>query len=94
MHRKDAAALFQHHLERLRNYRVLDPACGSGNFLYLALKALKDLERRANVEAEVLGLHRQVSIDVSPANVLGLELDPYAQNWPASPSGSARFNGC
>jgi len=75
---KDAAALFHHHLERLRNFRVLDPACGSGNFLYLALKALKDLERRANVEAEALGLQRQVSIEVSPANVLGLELDPYA----------------
>ncbi len=75
---KDAAAIFHHHLERLRNFRVLDPACGSGNFLYLALKALKDLERRANVEAEALGLQRQVSIEVSPANVLGIELDPYA----------------
>ncbi len=75
---KDAAALFHHHLERLRNYRVLDAACGSGNFLYLALKALKDLERRANVEAEALGLQRQVNIEVSPANVLGIELDPYA----------------
>jgi len=75
---RDAAALFQHHLERLRNFRVLDPACGSGNFLYLALKALKDLERRANTEAEALGLHREVGIGVSPANVLGLELDPYA----------------
>ncbi|MBZ0132736.1 MAG: class I SAM-dependent DNA methyltransferase [Rhodocyclaceae bacterium] len=75
---KDAAALFHRHLERLRNFRVLDPACGSGNFLYLALKALKDLERRANVEAEALGLQRQVSIEVSPANVLGIELDPYA----------------
>lgn len=75
---KDAAALFHGHLERLRNFRVLDAACGSGNFLYLALKSLKDLERRANTEAEALGLQRQVSIEVSPANVLGLELDAYA----------------
>jgi hypothetical protein len=75
---KDAAALFHGHLERLRNYRVLDAACGSGNFLYLALKSLKDLERRANTEAEALGLQRQVSIEVSPANVLGIELDAYA----------------
>ncbi len=75
---KDAAAIFQHHLERLRNYRVLDAACGSGNFLYLALKSLKDLERRVNTEAEALGLQRQVSIEVSPANVLGIELDAYA----------------
>jgi type II restriction/modification system DNA methylase subunit YeeA len=75
---KDAAALFHGHLERLRNFRVLDAACGSGNFLYLALKSLKDLERRANTEAEALGLQRQVSIEVSPANVLGIELDAYA----------------
>jgi type II restriction/modification system DNA methylase subunit YeeA len=75
---KDASALFHSHLERLRNFRVLDAACGSGNFLYLALKSLKDLERRANTEAEALGLQRQVSIEVSPANVLGIELDAYA----------------
>ena len=75
---RDADAAFKQHLECLRNYRVLDPACGSGNFLYLALKALKDLERRANTEAEALGLQRQVGIEVSPANVLGIELDPYA----------------
>jgi type II restriction/modification system DNA methylase subunit YeeA len=75
---KDASALFHTHLERLRNFRVLDAACGSGNFLYLALKSLKDLERRANTEAEALGLQRQVSIEVSPANVLGIELDAYA----------------
>ncbi|MFM8331267.1 MAG: class I SAM-dependent DNA methyltransferase, partial [Candidatus Methylumidiphilus sp.] len=75
---KQAGALFQAYLERLRNFRVLDPACGSGNFLYLALKTLKDLEKRANIEAEALGLQRQIGIEVSPANVLGLELEPYA----------------
>ncbi len=73
-----ANAAFHGFLERLRNYRVLDAACGSGNFLYLALKTLKDIERRVNTEAEQLGLQRQVSIEVSPANVLGIELDPYA----------------
>jgi len=57
---------------------VLDPACGSGNFLYLALKALKDLEHKANLDAEALGLQRQVSIETSPANVLGIELNEYA----------------
>lgn len=75
---KEASAALHGMLERLRNYRVLDPACGSGNFLYLALKTLKDIERRVNTEAEQLGLQRQIGIEVSPANVLGLELDPYA----------------
>lgn len=75
---QSASAEFHQFLERLKNYRVLDAACGSGNFLYLALKTLKDIERRVNTEAEQLGLQRQVSIEVSPANVLGIELDPYA----------------
>jgi hypothetical protein len=35
---RTAQGLFRSFLERLRDYRVLDPACGSGNFLYLALK--------------------------------------------------------
>jgi type I restriction-modification system DNA methylase subunit len=38
---------------------VLDPACGSGNFLYLALLALNDLEHRAGIEAEAMGLQRE-----------------------------------
>ena len=37
---------------------MLDPACGSGNFLYLALLALKDLEHRVIIEAEAMGLPR------------------------------------
>jgi len=75
---KDAQADFFAFIQRLRAYRVLDPACGSGNFLYLALKTLKDLEHRANLEAEALGLHRELVIETSPANVLGIELNPYA----------------
>ena len=46
-------------LERLVNFRVLDPACGSGNFLYLALRSLKDFEKRVIHDAEVLGLPLQ-----------------------------------
>jgi hypothetical protein len=37
-------AVFEDFLERLRRVRVLDPACGSGNFLIVSLWALKDLE--------------------------------------------------
>lgn len=75
---QEAQALFLRHLERLRNFRVLDPACGSGNFLYLSLRALKDLEHRANLDAEALGLHRQLTIETCPDNVLGLEINAYA----------------
>ncbi len=64
-------------LERLKNFRVLDPACGSGNFLYLSLLALKDIELRVNIEAEVLGYPRGF-IQVGPETVLGIELNSYA----------------
>lgn len=37
---------------RLQDFTVLDPACGSGNFLYMALHALKDIEHRVQLEAE------------------------------------------
>lgn len=69
--------LFFGFLERLRNFRVLDPACGSGNFLYVSLLSLKELEHRVNLEAEAMGLPRQFPA-VGPECVLGLELNPYA----------------
>ncbi len=75
--RPRAETLFRGFLDRLRAFRVLDPACGSGNFLYLALLALKDLEHRAMVEAEALGLQREFP-QVGPEAVLGLEVNPYA----------------
>ena len=64
-------------LERLRNFRVLDPACGSGNFLYLALLALKDVEHRVNLDAEAMGLGRQFPA-VGPDAVMGIEINAYA----------------
>ncbi|MGQ3002299.1 MAG: class I SAM-dependent DNA methyltransferase [Hydrogenophaga sp.] len=74
---RQANDVFSSFLERLRNFRVLDPACGSGNFLYLALKALKDVEKQANLDAETLGLEAQLPV-TGPQNVLGLELNEYA----------------
>ena len=64
-------------LERLRKFTVLDPACGSGNFLYLALHALKDIEHRVQLEAEAMGLQRGFP-SVGPANVRGIEINAYA----------------
>ena len=69
--------MFSRFLERLRTYRALDPACGSGNFLYLTLKALKDIELQVNLEAEAEGLERQHDV-TGPHNVLGVEINEYA----------------
>ncbi len=70
-------AVFDAFLAKLRSVRVLDPACGSGNFLYLALQALKDLEREAILWGS-LTLQRTKLPEVGPAQVLGIELNPYA----------------
>ena len=75
--RDRAEGLLQDFLERLRGFTVLDPACGSGNFLYLALQALKDLEHQVQLEAQALGLDRQFP-SIGPANVKGIEINPYA----------------
>lgn len=75
--RAEAERLMREWRERLLRFRVLDPACGSGNFLYLALLALKDIEHRTNLEAEQLGLQREFP-RVGPEAVLGIELNPYA----------------
>ena len=76
---REAEAEWRAFLERLRAVRVLDPACGSGNFLYVALRLLKDLEREAiGWGADALRLTREFP-QVGPANVLGIELNPYAR---------------
>ena len=73
----DAQAEYGRFLDRLRSFRVLDPACGSGNFLYLSLLALKDLELRVSIDAEVFGLDPALPL-IGPESVLGIEINPYA----------------
>ena len=75
--RQQAERTLRTFLERLRKFVVLDPACGSGNFLYLALHALKDIEHRVQLEAEEMGLQRGFPA-VGPANVKGIEINAYA----------------
>jgi type II restriction/modification system DNA methylase subunit YeeA len=75
---KAARAAYQSFLLRLNAYRVLDPACGSGNFLYLALKALRDIEKRAHIDAQELGLQPELSMQTGPHNILGLEINEFA----------------
>ena len=76
-HRHRARELFVAFLERLRDFTVLDPACGSGNFLYLALLSLKDLEHRVMLEGEAMGFQREFP-RIDPGSVRGIEVNPYA----------------
>ena len=77
-----------HH--RLCTVRVLDPACGSGNFLYVTLEHLKRLEGEVLNALDELGAS-QVSLaleheradasageTVDPHQLLGIELNPRA----------------
>lgn len=75
--REAGEAAFRSFLARLRAFRVLDPACGSGNFLYLALSELKNLERRVAIEGEQLGFPPEFPA-IGPEALLGIEINPYA----------------
>jgi type II restriction/modification system DNA methylase subunit YeeA len=76
-HHKKAVELYRAFLHRLASVRVLDPACGSGNFLYLALIGLKNLEQRVMLEAEQIGLPPEFP-SVGPETLKGIEINAYA----------------
>ncbi|WP_462322241.1 type IIL restriction-modification enzyme MmeI, partial [Halochromatium sp.] len=67
---------------RLCTVRVLDPACGSGNFLYVTLEHLKRLEGEVLEALADLGFTQQgLELEggtVSPEQMLGLETNPRA----------------
>ncbi len=70
--------VFQAFLARIRAVSVLDPACGSGNFLYIALQALKDLEREAIIwGSQTLRTSMQYP-EIGPEAVKGIEVNLYA----------------
>jgi len=75
--RTKGRASFNAFLAKLRRFRVLDPACGSGNFLYLALVELKNIERRVSIEGELLGFPPEFPA-IGPEALLGIEINPYA----------------
>ena len=62
---------------RLASVTVLDPACGSGNFLYIALRSLLDLEREVIDFAAAQGW-TGLTPTVRPNQMLGLEINHYA----------------
>lgn len=69
---------------KLAQTKVLDPACGTGNFLYVAMARMKELE------GEVLELLQELGDDqylaeisghtITPENFLGIEINPRAAN--------------
>ncbi len=64
--------------DRLANTRVLDPACGSGNFLYVTMRELARIEQElldwASGALHLTGLRRRIG----PQNMLGIDSDELA----------------
>ena len=80
--RKEAIAEVQKFHRRLCELRVLDPACGTGNFLYVTMEHLKRLEGEVLLALDQLG-HEQAALEmagftVDPHQLLGLEVNPRA----------------
>lgn len=69
-------------LHRIQHFQVLDPACGSGNFLYLAYRELKRLEARIYEKLERFSSkaeHGQMRLSyLSAQNFHGIDVNPFA----------------
>ncbi|MEA5620560.1 DNA methyltransferase [Cronbergia sp. UHCC 0137] len=77
-------------LDKLQQIRILDPACGSGNFLYVTLDLLKTLEQEVQMRLlDVLGKVTTNLLEefdprlagrkqVNPSQFLGIEINPRA----------------
>jgi hypothetical protein len=64
-------------IERLAHVTILDPACGSGNFLYVAIHLLLDLEKQVIAYAATRGLN--LLPQVRPTQLHGIEINTYAR---------------
>ncbi|MDM9649549.1 DNA methyltransferase [Rhizobium sp. S163] len=67
--------------DKLCSIRVLDPACGTGNFLYVSLELMKRLEGEVLEAINDLGGQEAFALDrhtVDPHQFLGMELNPRA----------------
>ena len=77
MKTEEAFTLLKTFSDEVAALRVLDPACGSGNFLYLALRQLLDLQKQVITLAARLKLP-DIELTVDPHQVYGIEINPYA----------------
>ncbi len=75
--RKALSDLLKGFTVELSKVRVLDPACGSGNFLYVALKRILDLEKEVSVFAASNGLSGLLPL-TNPEQLYGIEINVYA----------------
>ena len=70
--------LLQGFLNHLAALRILDSACGSGNFLYVAIQQLLDLEKEVITFAARPDIGLGLFPTVRPTQLHGIEINPYA----------------
>jgi type II restriction/modification system DNA methylase subunit YeeA len=63
--------------DKIASVKVLDPACGSANFLYVALRLLLDLQNEVLSFSDEMGAGRPY-ITVTPEQLFGIETNEYA----------------
>lgn len=77
--RKQAIGVVHAFQRHLGSIQILDPACGSGNFLYVTLKRLLDLEHEVRLTAFQYGAGDfDVPPLVHPRQMLGIEVEGFA----------------
>ena len=78
----DAAELVHKFFQKLCTTTILDPACGSGNFLYVTLEHLKRLEGEVLIQLDAFGFAQgrfeMDKLTVDPHQLLGIEVNPRA----------------
>lgn len=77
--RGESESIILKFLHRLQTVKILDPACGSGNFLYVSLQKIKDLEK----ETILYSIDKEIGSFLpmaGPWQLYGIEVNPYAHD--------------
>jgi hypothetical protein len=90
---KDNAGRLERFHDKLADIKVMDPACGCGNFLVIAFRELRRLELATLTRLQELRGEKQLHLDVSTMvrvtlnNFYGIEIE----EWPARIAETAMF---
>lgn len=76
--RAEAVSLIRNFHQKLCNTTVLDPACGSGNFLYVSMELMKRLEGEVLNALRDFGGGEQALVTIDPHQFKGIEVNPRA----------------